>query len=196
MSGNRIITFAGYKLCINDQVYEPSDDSKLILDILNIGKNEVGIDVGTGTGILGLHALSLGASRIIFIDINPFAVEATNCTLKINHKENYADIINCDLLTCVRSRKIDFVIFNPPYLPFEEYESWIGYSWSGGKSGVDVILRFLDQVNAKRVYLVYSSLSDEEKIERKLREKQYMVTTEKDIVIGYEDIIAIEAVKK
>lgn len=197
MAGHRIVEFARYKICVNDDVYEPAEDSELVLNILSVKKGEKGVDIGSGTGILGLHALYRGASNVIFIDINPFAVETTLCTIKINGMERYADVINCDLLSCInRERSFDFAIFNPPYLPFEEYDKWIGYSWSGGKSGAEVIIKFLEEINAKRIYFVYSSLTDEDKVLMKLSERHYEIRVKKDIVIGYEDIIAVEAVKK
>ena len=42
------------------------------------------IDVGTGSGILGLAAAKLGAKSVIMTDIDPIAVEAANRNAKLN----------------------------------------------------------------------------------------------------------------
>ncbi|BDB97684.1 HemK2/MTQ2 family protein methyltransferase [Saccharolobus caldissimus] len=195
MASFRIIEFHGFKLCLNDQTYEPAEDTELLLNIIKVNKNEKVIDLGSGTGILGIYALKLGA-RVIFIDINPYATLSTLCSLKINDINSYSyEVINCNLLTCFRDYTFDVVIFNPPYLPFEEYSEWIGYSWSGGKGGIEVIGKFLQQVKARRIYTLYSSLSDEDTIWDMLKERRYIATKKYEKVIGYERLVALELIK-
>ncbi|AOL15752.1 methyltransferase [Sulfolobus sp. A20] len=195
MSSHRIIEFHGIKLCVNEQVYEPADDTELILDMINVSTGEKVIDVGSGTGILGIYTIKRGA-KVVFIDINPYAVEATLCSLRINGIDSIKyDIVNCDLLTCLRSFKFDTIVFNPPYLPFEEYDKWIGYSWSGGKDGSEVILRFLKIATARRIYLVFSSLSNEDLILSTIENKGYSVLQKREKVFGYERIVTLELIK-
>jgi len=193
MGGNRIIEFSGFRVCINEFTYEPAEDTKLLLDIIQVEKNENVLDMGSGSGILGIKAI-LGGAKVTFIDINPYASEATLCSLKINKLEG--DVINCELFSCLRKRyKFDTVIFNPPYLPYTELDNWLGYSWSGGKSGVEIIERFLKEVESRKLYLAYSTLSDFEKIEEMLNFKGYRIRKRNQMTIGFETIIAIEAIK-
>ncbi|MEM0373129.1 MAG: methyltransferase [Sulfolobaceae archaeon] len=192
MGGNRVIEFSGIKICLNEFTYEPAEDTKILLDMINVKLNEKVIDLGSGSGILGIKAL-LSGGKVIFIDINPYATEATLCSLRINKLDG--EIINCDLLSCLREYKFDTIIFNPPYLPYSELSNWLGYSWSGGKGGIEVIERFLMSANSKRIYLVYSTLSDYEKVERILNYKGYNIIKKREVTIGFETIIGIEAVK-
>jgi len=195
LSSYRIVEFHGIKLCVNEQVYEPAEDTELVLHMINVNINEKVIDIGSGTGILGIYAIKRGA-RVVFIDINPYAVEATLCSLRLNGIDSIKyDIVNCDLLTCLRSFEFDTIMFNPPYLPFEEYDKWIGYSWSGGKDGSEVILRFLKMAIAKRIYLVFSSLSNENLILSSIENKGYSVLQKYEKVFGYERIVALELIK-
>ena len=196
MASNRVIEFSGYKICINDQTYEPAEDTLLLLGLIDVKAGEVVLDMGSGSGILGLHSLKLGASKVIFIDINPFATEATLCTLRLNGvSEGKFDVINCDLLSCLRNGvNFDVAIFNPPYLPYEEYDSWIEYSWSGGRTGVDVLERFLQQINAKRIYIVFSSLSDFDRLFSSPSFNKYKIGKRKEITIGFETITGMELV--
>ena len=42
------------------------------------------LDIGTGTGILAIAALKLGAKKVVAMDISPLSVEATKANLKVN----------------------------------------------------------------------------------------------------------------
>ncbi|QGR18893.1 HemK2/MTQ2 family protein methyltransferase [Stygiolobus azoricus] len=195
MASNRVIEFSRYRICINEHVYEPAEDTKILLDLLKINQGDKVLDMGSGSGILGYYAIRKGA-KVTFIDINPYATEATLCTLKLNNvNPEKFDIINCDLLSCLRNDVIyDVAIFNPPYLPFEEYNSWIGYSWSGGKNGIEVIMRFFNNIRAKRIYIVVSSLSDFDKLFIEVKRMNYKITDKREITIGYETIMGLELV--
>ncbi|AHC51028.1 methyltransferase [Sulfolobus acidocaldarius SUSAZ] len=177
---------------MNNDVYIPAEDTELIMDMIKIKDGETVLDMGSGTGILSLHALKLGAKRVLSIDVNPNAADATLCTLKSNGFSG--NVLNCYLLDCIRNTKFDVAIFNPPYLPFEEYDNWLGYSWSGGKSGIDILLSFLSEVMAERVYIVYSSLSDEDKLMSFLEER-FIISSRKEIKIGLERLIGLELIK-
>ncbi len=192
MSSFRVIEFNKYKICVNDETYEPSDDTELLLDIIKINKGEKVIDVGSGTGILGLHSLFQGAKEVIFVDINPLATEATLCTLRMYPFTSY-HILNCNLMECFRYNvNFDVAIFNPPYLPYEEYSRWIEYSWSGGKTGVDILVMFLKSVKAKRIYTLYSSLDDEDYLKKTINELKYRISLRKEKTIGFETLYALE----
>ncbi|WP_338601176.1 HemK2/MTQ2 family protein methyltransferase [Sulfolobus tengchongensis] len=198
MANIRVIEFHGVKLCLNDQTYEPSDDTELLLNLIRVNKGDRVLDMGSGSGVLGLLALMRGA-KVIFVDINPYATLSTLCSLKINEKffnpSNY-DILNCNLLTCLRRQNFDVAIFNPPYLPVEEYNQWIGYSWSGGKDGAKVLMEFLNEVNANRIYTLFSSLSDEDKILYAIHKKRYKILRKYEKVIGYERLVGLEVIRE
>ncbi|AWR97261.1 methyltransferase [Acidianus sulfidivorans JP7] len=192
MSSSRTIEVSGYKICINEETYEPAEDTELLLKLIHVDKGQKVIEVGSGSGILSVHAASHGGN-VIAIDINPFAAEATLCSARINNLENRVSVINCDLLSCINPKlSFDVAIFNPPYLPYEEYNSWISYSWSGGKSGIDVLLRFLREIKAKKIYTVYSSLSDEDKLLEYININGIKISRKLEKVFEYERIIAIE----
>lgn len=67
------------------------------------------VDVGCGSGILGAVALSLGAEKCIFNDIDEQAIKATTENLKLNHFNNYK-LITGDL--DVGCEKYDVVLAN------------------------------------------------------------------------------------
>ena len=56
------------------------------------------IDVGTGSGILGLAAAKLGAKSVIMTDIDPVAVEAANRNAKLNKVDGVCKAMLTNLL--------------------------------------------------------------------------------------------------
>ncbi len=55
------------------------------------------LDVGTGTGILGIACAKLGAEKVVCVDIDKKAVEIARENVLINHVEDMVEIINRDV---------------------------------------------------------------------------------------------------
>ncbi|KAF1923615.1 uncharacterized protein M421DRAFT_74886 [Didymella exigua CBS 183.55] len=131
-----------------DRVYEPAEDSYLLLDTLASPTESaflserfplsstppLVLEVGVGSGVV--LAFVAANARSIFgrhdvltfgTDINSFACQAASQTVStaITEKEHLADrsvfldIVNGDLASSVRAHSIDVFIFNPPYVPAE-----------------------------------------------------------------------------
>ncbi len=122
-------------------IYSPGEDTFLMLDALSsipVERKEV-LDVGTGSGILGLFVALHGAT-VTVTDINEQALtrarEAAQ-TLGVSLKA-----IVSDLFSSVSGR-FDLVLFNPPYLPSSILED---RAVDGGKDGASLTRRFLKQL--------------------------------------------------
>lgn len=131
-----------------DRVYEPAEDSYLLLDTLSSDSESaflrsrfdhasspappLVLEVGVGSGvvlafvaanaysIMGRHdVLTLGT------DINSFACKAASQTVRhaveerTDQRSIFVDVVNGDLATAIRPHSIDVFIFNPPYVPAE-----------------------------------------------------------------------------
>jgi len=77
------------------------------------------LDVFSGSGALGIEALSRGAKHCIFVDSNPECIDVIDknlCKLRLNE---FADVINSDVLKVIESykdiKKFDMVYMDPPY---------------------------------------------------------------------------------
>ena len=79
------------------------------------------IDICSGTGALGIEALSRGAKLVYFIDKDPKAINVLQkniAKLKIDEKEKtYIKVIKEDALKALQDIKIvfDVVLIDPPY---------------------------------------------------------------------------------
>jgi release factor glutamine methyltransferase len=108
-----------------ENVYEPAEDSFLLLDALELElsfllakKPLVTVEIGSGSGIaissLAKY-LNYQSHGFFAIDINDHACKATQKTATVNNVN--VDVINMDLLTAFKRNAVDLLIFNPPYVP-------------------------------------------------------------------------------
>lgn len=131
-----------------DRVYEPAEDSFLLLDTLSSASESeflkhrfnaesscappLVLEVGVGSGVVlaftAANASSiLGRRDVITLgtDINSFACQAASQTIRTaltsdEHPASvFLDVINGDLASSIRPHSVDVFIFNPPYVPAE-----------------------------------------------------------------------------
>jgi len=57
------------------------------------------LDVGTGTGILGISCAKLGARRVVCVDVDKKAAEIAGENVMINHVDDRVEVINRDVNT-------------------------------------------------------------------------------------------------
>lgn len=158
-------------------VYEPSEDSFLLAEaaLSEIKGDERILEVGCGSGIISAVIKANTNATVIGIDINPYAASCA--------KQNGVDAIIGDMLSCVKG-KFDMLIFNPPYLPAlntpKKGEHWINLALDGGKSGREIVCRFLEEASNHlnergKVLIVVSSITGIEQVKSKMESLNYTV---------------------
>ena len=151
------------------QVYEPAEDSFLLLQSLQVHPQDVILELGTGSGLIALECARQGA-YVVCTDINPFAVQLTRRNISHNTHllKGTIEIRHGDLFSVLNTHeRFNTILFNPPYLPTTRHEKvggWFDVATDGGPDGLRVIRRFLDEVSAYLLpdgsaYFVFSSLS-------------------------------------
>lgn len=125
MEKNPTIKIKDITIKIHPKVYEPAEDSELLINNLTEVKNKSVLDVGTGTGIQAINAKKQGAKKVIGIDINPYAIETAIENIKLNKLDaNKISFIESDLFNSIKTEyKFDVILFNAPYLPTTEEEN-------------------------------------------------------------------------
>jgi release factor glutamine methyltransferase len=118
--------------------YQPSDDTYLILDSLEEYRGESALEIGVGSGII-LKQLRKSFSLVIGTDI-----DLENLLLCNRSNNMEANLICCDGVSALASsQKYDLIVSNPPYLPFEENDSYDS-TIHGGIIGSDKALEFIE----------------------------------------------------
>ncbi len=165
----------------HSKVYKSSDDTFLLLKNIEIKKGEDVLDMGTGSGIIGISCAKNGAN-VTCVDINPYAVALCRRNAELNNGDVKG--VESDLFEKIKGR-FDVIVFNPPYLPTsknERIDDEINSAWDGGEDGSDVTLRFLNSFKKYlkkngRCYLLVSSLN--KKALKKIEELDGKLTAEK-----------------
>lgn len=160
------VWFQDLKFDITENVFEPSEDSFLFAENLDVHKGDEVLDLGTGCGILGILAAQK-AKSVLAVDINPYAISCAKQNMSLNCVQDNVSFLRSDLLSALNTNVLfDLILFNAPYLPSELYETetWLGRAWAGGVTGRDVIDRFIPQSMiylkpSGRVFLLQSSLT-------------------------------------
>lgn len=69
-----------------------------------IKSNQTIIDIGTGSGILGIIAAKMGAQKVIGVDIDPVAVKVAKENVCYNHVENQMEVYAGNLVDVVKEK--------------------------------------------------------------------------------------------
>ncbi|MFH0862653.1 MAG: HemK2/MTQ2 family protein methyltransferase [Candidatus Altiarchaeota archaeon] len=180
----------------SDEVYHPAEDSFLLADSVKAGWGRV-LDVGTGTGIQALNAARY-AEHAAGVDLNPAAVELAKRNAKANGIRN-AEFWVSDLFSEVNGR-FDLIVFNPPYLETEA-ENMLERAWAGGKLGVEVINRFIDEAGGHllpegRIMLLISSINRLEEVMKRFEKNGYNAEIAARQKIFFEELYVLTAWRK
>ncbi len=193
----------GLNLEITPEVYEPSDDSFLLMKHSKKLRGSI-LDVGCGSGIQSLtNAYHNPGNSVTGIDINPKAVECSKYNAKMNAIEN-SEFGLSDLFEKVPKKIFDGIIFNPPYLPTrkkEKLKGGINRAFDGGKDGRLVVDRFLLRFGKYlaldgTLLLLQSSLNDLEKTKEMLEKQEFEAKILDEASFFFEKLYVIEAKRK
>lgn len=182
------LNFKEYSLDIPSRVYIPSEDTDLLLNVLEeeiIKRNKTfkkAIEIGAGNAFLSLEIYD-NVNQLYSTDINPIVIDYL-----LNVKDKYnlekMKVIYSNLFDSIEeNEKFDLIVFNPPYVPTEDLEkeddSINGYDLAvnGGKDGREIIDSFLEKLpnHLERegvCYLLVSSLNNPVEIIENLKLKK------------------------
>ncbi|MHB8586619.1 MAG: HemK2/MTQ2 family protein methyltransferase [Thermoplasmatota archaeon] len=141
----------GLRLSLGPDVYEPADDSFLMLRVLRswplVGRRV--LELGSGTGILSTFMARQGA-HVLSVDRNPLAAALTDANARENQVVVRPVIADGAAALCGR---FDLVVSNPPYLPDAGPEtepaldSPLEHAFSGGPTGAEVSVRWIGDLS-------------------------------------------------
>ena len=159
-------------LSVSTSNEEPASDSPIRSD--STARRRL-LEIGTGSGWVAEQLATKTGSRVVASDINPHACAAA--------RDRGVEVVRADLLAGFADRSVDYLVFNPPYLPTDpdnEWDDWMEHALSGGTDGRRLIVPFLD--DAPRVltsggaaFLLVSSLTGYDAVVDYAREVGFVV---------------------
>lgn len=105
-------------------------------------------DLFSGSGAIGIEALSRGAEKAYFIDNSSKAFACIQQNLTFTKTANRAIVLKqdvCSALSCIREEKVDIVFMDPPY-------------GCGHEKDVIALLQGMDYVTEDTLIIVETSL--------------------------------------
>lgn len=136
----------GLEIRIDEDVYEPSEDSFLLAEGVDALPNERALDLCTGTGLAALAAAARGA-RTLATDVNPAACRLATENARANELD--LDVLLSNLARGVHAR-FELLTCNPPYLPTAPEDRVPGIvhrALDGGADGAEVTRRVIDELD-------------------------------------------------
>jgi release factor glutamine methyltransferase len=196
------------KLHINldAKVYDPAEDTFLLLDTIQYSHQDSVLEIGTGCGIIALSCAQNGA-QVIATDINPFALLLAAKNIHKNKEllHGTIELVRGNLFNIIKKHTtFDIIIFNPPYLPTslqEKLPGWINHAYDGGKNGTTIIELFIFELKEYfksngSCFFVGSSLQNLNKIQSCMEKTDLTHKIINQQLIGDEHIQIYHIIKK
>ena len=157
------------ELVVGPDTFRPSTVSQLLADALTIGKGDVVIDAGCGSGVLAIIAAKLGASKVYGVDAARDTVEIASANAEANGVADRTEFFEGDLFEPLpQDLKADVVIGDVSGIPDEiaRASGWFPSGLAGGPSGAELPMRMLAEAKrlleaGGRMFLPTGSLQDE-----------------------------------
>ncbi|MEK6972672.1 MAG: HemK2/MTQ2 family protein methyltransferase, partial [archaeon] len=181
-----------------DGVYDPQEDSMLLVNSVKVKKGDKTLDLGSGTGIQSVN-MALQGAEVLAVDINEAALKNTEVMAKSFAVEKSVKTRKSDLFSNIKkSEKFDCIVFNPPYVPSNKIKY---LELDGGKNGRIVLDRFMaefpEYLNKNGIcYFLQSSLNGIKKTEEKLKKSGLDFEIVGKQRIFFEEIVVFKATKK
>lgn len=165
-----------------DDVYPPSEDTFLLLDSIDVSKDDTVLEVGCGSGFITVNLCKI-VEKMVALDISLDAVRNTQENLRRNNLFHKCELIQSNLLNGLDTKcKFSVIIFNSPYLPKDNFETKMDRSLVGGSVGTEVTERFIHESvmhlqHNGSLYVVVSSLADISRVRQILCQNGFQITT-------------------
>lgn len=156
---------------LGDGVFPPSRTSIALAEDMEVNPGEVVIDVGCGSGVLGIVAARLGAARVYGTDVVPGAAEIATANAERLGVGDRTDFRTGSLLEPLEGIMADVVIGDVSGIPdsIAELTGWFPGGHAGGPTGAEVPVAMIEAVAdhlnpGGRMYLPTGTIQDERRV--------------------------------
>ena len=186
-----------FDIQVSSDVYPPSADTFLLLDSIETKPTDILLEVGCGSGYIIVN-LCERVEKSIALDISQAAVKNTIENIKRNRLRHRCDVIQSDLFSAFSTQfKFSLIIFNPPYLPQDDFRTSLDHALVGGETGIELTEQFLNEAVKHlepygRIYVIVTSLSDVDKVMKRMQHHSLNPTIVGKSSLFFEKILVLK----
>jgi SAM-dependent methyltransferase len=159
-----------FTISLGDGVFHPTHTSRTIAEALEIGPDDVVIDVGCGSGVLSFVAARLGAKRVIGCDLSEAAIETARENAVALGLQDRVEFRAGDLLEPCRGEQATVIIGDVSGIPDDiaRVAGWFPGGEAGGPTGAELPAAMLHSIETTqslapggRLYLPTGTIQNE-----------------------------------
>jgi methylase of polypeptide subunit release factors len=158
----RTVRYLDKEFLVYPDTFWPFTDSLPLVRHFRIAPGESVLDVGTGSGVIGIFACHAGAARVVGVDINPAAIRSATHNARAHGFADTMDVRQSDLFEALGNERFDVVTAN---LPFRDKPAHDVVAMSQWDTGFRTNTRFFEGVGQHlrpggRIYFVQSNFGE------------------------------------
>jgi release factor glutamine methyltransferase len=165
------VRYLDKEFLVYPDTFWPFADSLPLVEHFRIEPGESVLDVGTGSGVIGIFACYRGAARVVGVDINPAAVRSATHNVQAHGFAGTMQVLQSDLFTALGDQRFDVITAN---LPFRNKPAHDVVAMSQWDTDFRTNTRFFEQARQHlnsngRIYFVQSNFGEIETMMRLAR---------------------------
>jgi release factor glutamine methyltransferase len=158
----QMVRYLDKEFLVYPETFWPFADSLPLVRHFQVEPGESVLDVGTGSGVIGIFACYRGATRVVGVDINPAAVRSATHNARMHGFADTMSVLQSDLFTALGDERFDVITAN---LPFRNKPAHDVVAMSQWDTGFRTNTRFFDEVARHlqprgRIYFVQSNFGE------------------------------------
>ena len=119
--------FMGYDFYVNEHVLVPRQDTETLIETIIDWQGahpiQTGIDIGTGSGCIGISLCKLlPALSMTLVDISEEALKVAAYNVKMHELASRISLLQSDMLKAYVGDKVDLIVSNPPYIALKDMD--------------------------------------------------------------------------
>lgn len=158
----QIVRYLGKDFLVYPNTFWPFADSFPLVRHFHVAPGESVLDVGTGSGVIGVHACYLGAARVVGVDINPAAIRSASYNAEAHGFAGTMQVLQSNLFEALGDERFDVITAN---LPFRNKPAHDVVAMSQWDTDFQTNTRFFEGVGRHlkpkgRIYFVQSNFGE------------------------------------
>ncbi|MDR7272597.1 release factor glutamine methyltransferase [Pelomonas saccharophila] len=164
----RKVRYLGMEFLVYPNTFWPFADSLPLVKHFKVRPGESVLDVGTGSGVIGIFACYQGAARVVGVDINPAAVQSATHNAQAHGFAGTMEVLQSNLFEALGKEQFDVITAN---LPFRNKPAHDVVAMSQWDTDFRTNTRFFAEVGRHlkpqgRIYFVQSNFGEIEAMQR------------------------------